>query len=124
MPDPSIADLMQRIERLEDTHHIQQLAMRYALAVDERNIDEFVRLFVPDVWVGGGRSGRDALHDIITPQLRLFYRSVHLICGQQITFHEDGRATWWGRQPVSEDGAGSNPSVALGWGSIRLRTGP
>jgi len=93
MPDPSIADLMQRIERLEDTHHIQQLAMRYALAIDERNIDEVVRLFVPDVWVGGGRSGRDALHDIITPQLRLFYRSVHLICGQQITFHEDGRAT-------------------------------
>lgn len=93
MTDVSIAALMQRTVRLEDTHQIQQLAMRYALAVDERDIDEFVRLFVPDVRVGGRHSGRNALRDIITPQLRLFYRSVHLICGHQITFHDDGRAT-------------------------------
>jgi hypothetical protein len=93
MSDRSPADLARRIERLEDTHQIEQLAVRYALAVDERDVDEFVGLFIPDVRVGGGRRGRDALREIMRPQLRLFYRSVHLICGHRIIFHDDGPAT-------------------------------
>lgn len=80
------ADLATRIDRLESIAAIQQLPMRYALAVDGRDIDAWVSLFVPDVNCGRHGQGREVLRSIIEPQLRTFYRSVHQICGHRIEF--------------------------------------
>ncbi|HTZ71616.1 MAG TPA: nuclear transport factor 2 family protein [Acetobacteraceae bacterium] len=73
-----------RIERLESLHAIQQLAIRYAIAVDSRDLDAWVSLFVDDVNCGSHGKGRDALRGFIAPLLRDFYRSIHLICGHEI----------------------------------------
>ena len=49
-------NLEQRIDRLESIEAIRQLAGKYSLSLDMRDIDAHVGLFVPDVRVGGGKS--------------------------------------------------------------------
>jgi 3-phenylpropionate/cinnamic acid dioxygenase small subunit len=49
------AGLAGRIERIEAHLAIQQLAVRYTMAVDARDIDAWVACFRPDVDMG--RSG-------------------------------------------------------------------
>ncbi|MEU7815159.1 nuclear transport factor 2 family protein [Pseudonocardia sp. NPDC049154] len=77
-------DLAARIARLEARQEIGQLPVRYALAVDRRDLDAWTELFVPDVELGRHGRGREALRDWIAPQVATFYRSVHLICGHRI----------------------------------------
>jgi hypothetical protein len=77
-------DVDARIERIEAHLEIQQLPIRYALAVDGRDVDAWVNLFVPDVDMGRRGRGREVLKAYIEPQIRQFYRSVHLICGHRI----------------------------------------
>ncbi|WP_217439310.1 nuclear transport factor 2 family protein [Nocardia barduliensis] len=52
---------MTEIEQLLAYEQIRQLASRYALAVNMRDLDALVELFVDDVPVGAGRTGREAL---------------------------------------------------------------
>ena len=87
--DP-IAD---RVQRVEARLAIGQLPVRYAMAVDSRDIDTWVSLFVPDVQVGRDQFGREALRDFIVPALRRFRRSVHQICGHRIDLADDDHAT-------------------------------
>jgi hypothetical protein len=82
-----------RIDRIEARLDIQQLPIRYAMAVDGRDVDAWVRLFVPDVRVGRGAVGRDALRDYIVPRLRTFERSIHQICGHRVDLTGDDAAT-------------------------------
>ncbi|MBK7948971.1 MAG: nuclear transport factor 2 family protein [Deltaproteobacteria bacterium] len=49
------------IERLLAYEEIRQLASRYSVAADARDLDALVALFVPDVRVGRDRSGHEAL---------------------------------------------------------------
>ena len=49
---------------------IRQLASRYAVALDARDIDTLVSLFVDDVRVGRNQVGRDALRASFNEQLR------------------------------------------------------
>jgi len=67
--------------------------MRYALAVDARDLDSWVSLFVEDVDCGKRGKGREALRAFIEPALRTFYRSHHQVCGQVIDFVDDHHAT-------------------------------
>ncbi len=60
-PDPD--DGLTPIERCVARDEIRQLAYRYALAIDSRDIDGLVKLFVPDVRVGRDTRGRDALRE-------------------------------------------------------------
>jgi len=71
-----------RLQRVEDMLAIGQLPIRYAMAVDERDVDAWAELFVPDVRVGAA-VGRDALRENITPMLRKFYRSIYQIVGTE-----------------------------------------
>ncbi len=80
----SDADLLDRIARIEDRLEIDQLPIRYALAVDSRDVESWLALFVPDVRVGREATGREALRAVITPQLRWFYRSIHQIVGHRV----------------------------------------
>ena len=86
-------DIDKRITAVEDRLAIGQLPIRYALAVDGRDLDGWVSLFVPDVDCGRHGKGREALKGYITPQLRWFYRSLHLICGHRVELVDDTTAT-------------------------------
>jgi hypothetical protein len=88
--DPGLAT---RVERIEAHLAIQQLPVRYAMAVDARDIDAWVSCFRPDVDMGRHGTGRDALRRYIEPMVRRFYRSVHLICGHRIELTGPDRAT-------------------------------
>jgi len=85
-------DFAGRIDRLESLAAIQQLPIRYALAVDGRDIDGWVDLFVPDVDCGRKGSGRTVLKAIIEPAVRTFYRSIHQICGHRVEFDDADHA--------------------------------
>ena len=87
----STSDLEARLDAIESRLAIGQLPVRYAMAVDGRDVDAWVRLFVPDVQVGRDRFGREALAEHIDRSLRGFRRSVHLICGQRIDLDPDDR---------------------------------
>jgi uncharacterized protein (TIGR02246 family) len=77
-------ELLDRITRIEDRLEIGQLPIRYALAVDSRDIDSWIAMFVPDVRVGQHRRGREALREFISPLVRSFYRSIHQIVGHRV----------------------------------------
>jgi hypothetical protein len=83
-PRPPARDVEVRLDVIESRLAIGQLPIRYALAVDGRDLDAWVSLFVPDVRVGREASGREALRAHIEPLLRTFRRSVHQICGHRI----------------------------------------
>jgi hypothetical protein len=86
-------DLLERLDRVEAQLAIGQLPIRYAMAVDGRDLDAWVSLFVPDVQVGRDRFGREALRDFIEPSLRTFRRSVHQICGHRVELVDADHAT-------------------------------
>jgi hypothetical protein len=90
VPDPGLAE---RVERIEAQLAIEQLAVRYAMAVDSRDIDAWVGCFRPDVDMGRHGTGREALRRYIDPKVRQFYRSVHQICGHRIELAGPDQAT-------------------------------
>lgn len=94
MTDGTISDdLARRIDRVESTLAIQQLPVRYAMAVDSRNLDALAQLYVDDIDYGTSGRGHDVLKAHFTANLRLFYRSIHQILGQVIDFMDDDHAT-------------------------------
>ena len=50
--------LLVRIDRLESLDEIRQLAAKYSLALDMRDMDAMVNLFPEDVRVGKDKVGR------------------------------------------------------------------
>ena len=56
-----MSSLDERIDRLESLASIQQLPIRYALAVDGRDLDAWVGLFIADVDCGRRGSGRSPM---------------------------------------------------------------
>jgi ketosteroid isomerase-like protein len=60
---------MSALEQLLAYEQIRQLAARYALAVNMRDLDALVELFVEDVAAGRGRRGRAALRARFEPHL-------------------------------------------------------
>jgi hypothetical protein len=79
-------DLAARLDRIESTLEIQQLPIRYALAVDGRDFDAWTELFVEDVNCGRRGTGREVLKAFIEEACAGFYRSTHFICGHRIDF--------------------------------------
>lgn len=61
---------MNDLERLLAYQEIRQLASRYALHLDARDLDALVGLFVPDVRVGRETQGREALKADFDQSLR------------------------------------------------------
>lgn len=93
MGGDTISDLARRVDRIESGLALAQLPSRYAMALDARDIDSLVALFVDDVPAGAEEVGRPALQRWYDQVLRRFYRSVHLICGHQFDFADDDHAT-------------------------------
>ncbi len=83
---------MQPLDELIARDQIRQLAERYALAVDGKDLDSLVRLFAEDVdngRYGPGRRGMKAFYDHV---LRRFHCSMHLVANHVIDFDGDDRA--------------------------------
>ena len=88
-----MSELEARLARLEATEEIRQLAARYALALDQRDVQALVALFVDDVRTGDGRVGREALADWFDPILRPYTTTFHLIGNHVIDLVDDDHAT-------------------------------
>jgi hypothetical protein len=71
-------EVTQRVARVESELAIRQLAARHALAVEARDVDALVALFVPDVDCGRWGTGGDSLAAYYRRTLTRFGRSVHL----------------------------------------------
>ena len=85
--------LEKRIERLEALDEIRQLAAKYALCLDMRDIDMMVTLFAEDVRVGRDQNGRRALRAYMDATLRSpFTGTSHHIGGHIIDFEAPDRA--------------------------------
>jgi ketosteroid isomerase-like protein len=72
---------------------IRQLASRYAVALDARDLDTLVSLFVEDVRVGRDLVGRDALRASFTDQLRDLGVTILLVGNHVIDVVDDDHAT-------------------------------
>lgn len=68
--DPIGDDALAMVERLWAHEQIRQLAAHYAVAIDSRDLDALVALFVDDVRVGRDAVGRDALRASFEVSLR------------------------------------------------------
>ena len=87
---PHTAD--ERLDRIESLAMINQLAVRYALSLDSRNMDALVDLFVADVRVGKTETGRAALHRWYSVAMREPKTSVHLVANHIVDFDDADHA--------------------------------
>ncbi len=83
---------MDAIERVVARDEIQQLAYRYALATDSRNLEELVGLFVEDVQVGADTFGRQALLANFEQQLRGVGVTILFVGNHLVDFEGDDLA--------------------------------
>lgn len=86
-------DLLLRIERLEALDQIRQLAAKYTLSLDMRDLDALANLFVDDVGVPGKKRGRHALKAWYADTMRSSPGSFHGIHGQVIDFESHDLAS-------------------------------
>ena len=82
----------ERVDRIESLAEIRQLAVRYALALDSRDIDAIVTLFPSDVRVGSDGSGRDALHHWFVDAMSKVRTTVHVVANHIVDFESAERA--------------------------------
>src|SRR6478752_5152292 len=90
--DWSPGTVEERLDRMESLADIRQLPYRYALALDSRNMDALVDLFVPDVQVGRDSTGRDALKQWFTATMSRMRTSVHFVGNHIIDFDDADHA--------------------------------
>lgn len=77
------------IDRLVSLEAIRDLAQRYALAVDGKDLDGIAALFVPDVDNGRYGPGPDGVRNFYDQALRRFHCSVHLVANHDVDLDSD-----------------------------------
>ena len=83
---------MDATARLLARDEIRELAHRYAVAIDARDLDSLVALFVDDVRVGKDAVGHEALRRDFERQLRAIGVSILFVGNQVIDFDDDENA--------------------------------
>ena len=83
---------MDALERLIAKDEIRDLAHRYSIATDSRDLDALVALFVDDVRVGRDRHGRGALREDFDRQLHAIGISILMVANHVIDFDDDEHA--------------------------------
>lgn len=86
------ADDHERLDRLESLACIRQLPHRYGLAVDSRDLDALVDLFVPDVRVTKTVSGRPALKEWFRHTLSHSRSTIHFVGNHVVDFADADHA--------------------------------
>ena len=86
-------DVLHRLARVEAYEAIRQLASRYALALDSRDVVAVAELFIPDVAVGNGEFGREALARFFDRTMRPYGVTFHLIGNHVIDLVDEDHAT-------------------------------
>jgi len=84
-----MATILARLDRLESRDEIRQLASKYALALDMRDMDAMANLFPEDVAAGGGRTGRPALKAWLSDTMRRQFTGTSHHVGTQIIEFDD-----------------------------------
>jgi len=79
-----LTSLEARIEALESREQIRQLVVRYAQALDSRDVAALANLFTADVRLGDGRVGREALAQWFDGILRPYTTTFHFIGNHRI----------------------------------------
>ena len=93
MPEPTHDDsLAARLDRLDAYRQIRQLPHRYGLALDTRNIDDLVALFIDDVQVGRDKWGRAALREWFVRSFSKFQTSIHFVGNHVIDLDDEDHA--------------------------------
>jgi hypothetical protein len=83
-----------RLARLEAMMAIQQLAVKYAIAIDSRDLDLMARQWTADAWMGRAYgAGREAVKNYFRPKLEGFYRSIHMVVGHSLDLLDEDHAT-------------------------------
>jgi hypothetical protein len=82
-------ELSEELQWVSAVLRIQQLAARYALAVDSRDLPMLASLFVPDVQVGSNRWGRPALQSWYAEALRSVGATIHLLANHSVEVEGD-----------------------------------
>ena len=77
-------DLLHRIDRLESLDEIRQLAAKYSLSLDMRDLDAHVNLFAADIRVSREKTGRAHLKQWLADTLRLQFPGPSHHIGNQI----------------------------------------
>ena len=86
-------EMTERIDRLESLDAIRQLAAKYSLALDMRDLNSLVGLFPADVRVSRNQSGRRALREWFDTTLReQFTGTAHFIGNHIIEFDDRDHA--------------------------------
>jgi uncharacterized protein (TIGR02246 family) len=91
--DDTSSGRLSAIERVVARDEIRQLAYRYALAIDSRDIAALLSLFVPDVRVGRERRGREALRESFEESLAAIGVSILFVGNHLIDFTDPDHAT-------------------------------
>jgi SnoaL-like domain len=84
---------MDTLQELLARTQIHELADRYAIAVDGRDLDTLAGLFVEDVNNGRYGPGREGVRTAYDNRIRFFYASMHLVGNHVIDFDDDDNAT-------------------------------
>jgi ketosteroid isomerase-like protein len=84
--------MVDALARLMACDQIRQLAHRYALAVDGKDVDGVAALFVEDVDNGRYGPGREGVKTFYDDVLRNFHCSMHLVGNHVIDFDDDTHA--------------------------------
>ncbi|HEY2565628.1 MAG TPA: nuclear transport factor 2 family protein [Acidimicrobiales bacterium] len=82
----------ERLDRMESLAAIRQLPHRYGVAIDSRDMDMMVDLFVPDVRVGKEEFGRDALKRWYTATMSTPKASCHFVGNHVVDFDDADHA--------------------------------
>jgi hypothetical protein len=83
---------MEPLDELLARDAIRQLAERYALAIDAKDLDGLAALFIADVDNGRYGPGRDGVRAFYDQALRNFHCSMHLVANHVIDFDDGERA--------------------------------
>jgi hypothetical protein len=71
---------------------IRDIALRYAMAVDGKDLDSLAALFVADVDNGRYGRGREGVKNFFDESLRKFHCSMHLVGNHVIDFDDEDQA--------------------------------
>lgn len=92
MSSVDLAALAAKVERLDAIDQIRQLASKYAIGIDMRDMDAIAGLYVEDVKTSKTESGRQSMKQVMARVLSNFTASVHHVGNHIIEFDDADNA--------------------------------